>query len=250
MGNTASRARKLNQTLAATPVTRTSQARLPPQTLKEQFARGPEKPKQEKESSIQTKGTQPATDASLNRNQGNGIVATPDKNTSAANIPEGRDGMDPSADAAFINSINQLGRQIQSYAADNSSKMDVRALRQLMNRKRLFTEGQKEVEAQMTLEGTRTMLHPRTLTAVLNALRDGRTPTAEISQDYLVAPEYLEHMGRFRVADRIVVIEEHRKEDEIGPKAGQPPILMMDYEGAMGEEANTDRLNELRKRLE
>lgn len=238
MGNTASRARKLNQTLASTPVTRSSQARLPPQALKEQFARGPENASEEKP----TEPQEPEPRA-------NG-VAKHSSSPSPATSPEGRDGMDPSADAAFINSINQLGRQIQSYTADNSTQMDVRALKQLMNRKRLFSEGQKEVQAQMSSETTRTMLHPRTLTAVLNALRDGRTPADVIARDYLVAPEYLQNMGRFRVADRIVVIEEHTKEDEIGPKAGQPPVLMMDYEGAMNEEANTERLNELRKRLE
>lgn len=245
MGNTASRARKLNQTLASTPVTRTSQARLPPQALKDQFARGPENVKEEKSTE-----TEPQNKSKSEAKATNEIAKSTPGGAHLANSPEGRDGMDPSADAAFINSINQLGRQIQSYAVDNSAQMDVRALKQLMNRKKLFSKGQKEVEAQMSAEGTRTMLHPRTLTAVLNAMRDGHTLVEEIARDYLVLPEYLQNMSRFRVADRIVVIEEHTKEDEIGPKAGQPLVLMMDYEGPMSEEANTERLNELRKRLE
>lgn len=243
MGNTASRARKLNQIPAATTVARTSQARLPTQALKEQFARGPEKAQQSTEGLSDTKQSSKAPE---NTPGAHSLAST----ALPSNVPEGRDGMDPSADAAFINSINQLGRQIKSYTAQNTGQMDVRALKQLINRKRLYSEGQKEVEAQMSAEATRTMLHPRTLTAVLNAVRDGTTLPAEIAKDYQVEPGFLDHMARFRVADRIVVIEEQTKEDEIGPKASQPPVLMMDYEGAMGEEANNGRLNELRKRLE
>lgn len=259
MGNKISRpARKLNKTiLEAGKVSRTAQARLPPQALKEQFEAGIE-PRQEQRQDERQEQRQDKRQAQRqDETQEGKNTARPlppymkQNNADRSSQPEGRDGMDPQADQSFIDSINKLGRQIQSSTGENPGQLDVRALRQLMNRKSLYEKGQSEVATQMAGESSkaRTMLHPRTLTAVLNAL-EGKASPSEIAQDFLVSPQYLENLGRFKVAENIVVIEEQTKEDEIGPKAARPSELMIDYDGDMSEEVNSERLRQLRLRLE
>lgn len=261
MGNKISRpARKLNKTiLEAGKVSRTAQARLPPQALKEQFEAGIEPRQDERHERQEQRQDKRQDERQETQTQDGKNTARPLPPYMKQNIkadrssqqPEGRDGMDPQADQSFIDSINKLGRQIQSSTGENPGQLDVRALRQLMNRKSLYEKGQSEVATQMAGESSeaRTMLHPRTLTAVLNAL-EGKASPSEIAQDFLVSPQYLENLGRFKVAENIVVIEEQTKEDEIGPKAARPSELMIDYDGDMSEEVNSERLRQLRLRLE
>lgn len=258
MGNKISRpARKLNKTiLEAGNVSRTAQARLPPQALKEQFEAGIEPRQEQRQDERQEQRQDKRQEAQTQDGKSMARPLPPymKQNTKAdrnSPHPEGRDGMDPQADQSFIDSINKLGRQIQSSTGENPGQLDVRALRQLMNRKSLYEKGQSEVATQMAGESSkaRTMLHPRTLTAVLNAL-EGKASPSEIAQDFLVSPQYLENLGRFKVAENIVVIEEQTKEDEIGPKAARPSELMIDYDGDMSEEVNSERLRQLRLRLE
>lgn len=239
MGNKASRpARKLSNTIVNTDsISRSSKVQLPSQALKDHF--------ENSEPSTKNSGKTPAH-ADTNHNILN------------ASIPEGKDGTDPTADQAFIDSINKLGRQIHSHSAKNpSQQLDVTALKQLLNRKNLFEQGQKEVEAQLdALTKSRTMIHPRTLTGILNALNDKRTSRETIEKDYQVLDTFLDNLSRFKLAERVVVIEEHTKEDEIGPKLGQPVARaasessMIDYEGEMGESVDNSRIKKLRQRLE
>lgn len=259
MGNKISRpARKLNKTiLEAGKVSRTAQARLPPQALKEQFEAGIEPRQEQRQDERQEQRQNERQAQRQDETQDGKNTARPlppymkQNKADRSSQPEGRDGMDPQADQSFIDSINKLGRQIQSSTGENPGQLDVRALRQLMNRKSLYEKGQSEVATQMAGESSkaRTMLHPRTLTAVLNAL-EGKASPSEIAQDFLVSPQYLENLGRFKVAENIVVIEEQTKEDEIGPKAARPSELMIDYDGDMSEEVNSERLRQLRLRLE
>lgn len=173
--------------------------------------------------------------------------------------PRGKDGMDPQADQGFIRMMNDLGKQIHSHNANHNQHIDVRALKQLLNRKQLHDQGQSEVKAQ--IDGSadrlaRTMVHPRTLTAIVNALNDANYPHAEIARDYDISQEFLQNMSRFQVANKVVIIEEHRKDDEIGPKVSQPMARaatessMIDYDGEMSEIVNEERIRNLKKRLE
>lgn len=254
MGNKASRpARKLTKHIVHADNTAAAPLRihLPTQAMKDRF----EHPEQAK-----TAKTEPQPKPETT---GNGSEVT-GPSTGAANTlqtpggPEGKDGADPQADQNYINFINNLGRQIHSQTASSpGQEHSVTALKQLLNRKKLYEKGQNEIEAQLGSTGeTRSMLHPRTLTAVINALADKRTDQDAVCEDYQVDRAFLANLGRFRVADRIVVIEETTKEDEIGPKVGQAAARaatepsMIDYNGDMAEEVNSDRLRELQRRLQ
>lgn len=252
MGNKASRpARKLTNTIVHTgPVVRSSQPHLPSQEEMlnlEQTSRA-RATKSEEQGKEQTEQPQQnANPGQLSRNE----------NTDAQG-PEGKDGMDPTADKAFIDSISMLGRQIQSHSARNpAEQLDVTALKQLLNRKVLYEKGQNEVKAQLNAQqDTRTMIHPRTLTAILNAINEHKAAPLEVLKDYQVQEAFLENLSRFRVASNMVIIEEDHKDDEIGPKIGQPTARaasegsMIDYNGDMTEAVNQDRIKQLRKRLE
>lgn len=237
MGNKASRpARKLTKTIVnSEAITRSNNVQLPTQALKDTFE----------------KSTEPKSPL-------NGTPAPLDDTASSLRGPEVKDGMDPLADQGFINSINRLGRQIHSHSAKSpTDQLDVTALKQLLNRKELHAKGQKEVEAQLEdLPNARTMVHPRTLTAILNALNDNATERSDIVKDYQVQDLLLNNMSRFKVADKIVIIEEQTKEDEIGPKIGQPTVRaayeekMLDYNGEISEEVDDARIKKLRLRLE
>lgn len=242
MGNKASRpARKLANTVTKTsPVTRSSQAHLPSQELKDKYGNSAKEAEQHSTSNKDTTGDK-----------------VPEQTSPRDSVPSGKDGMDPTADQAFINSINRLGRQIHSHTSRNpAEQLDVTALKQLLNRKSLYEKGQKEVKAQLDLESdSRSMIHPRTLTAILNAL-EHKALTEEIMKDYLVEKSFLENLGRFKVANNVVIIEEDRKDDEIGPKIGLPTAKaatqasMIDYDGDMTESVDTERIKKLRSRLE
>lgn len=156
--------------------------------------------------------------------------------------PEGRDGMDPQADA-FVHLLSLLGKLVQS-TARRTQPANVTALKQLLSRKALYEKGQQERE-----EGTKTMLHPQTLTAIVSALHDG-ADHSRVASDFNVEEQFLANLARFKVANNVVVVEETTKADEIGPKAGQPVRAddAFNYDETEGVEQS--RLETLKKRLE
>lgn len=243
MGSKASKpARRLTKTIVNqenVAAAGRAHVQLPTQAMKDHFENPQEKPQE---------APKPAQAPATREFQGPSSTAG----------PEGKDGMDPQADQNYINFINNLGRQIHSHqkkALDQEG--NIVALKQLLNRKKLYEKGQHEVKAQLgALTDLRTMVHPRTLTGVINALNDKRSTRENISKDYQVSEQFLDNMSRLKVAHNIVVIEETTKEDEIGPKMGQPAARaatepsIIDYDGDMTETVNKDRLRELQKRLE
>lgn len=259
MGSKASKpARKLTNTIANTAsIARSSKPHLPSAELKQQYeqqiSRGrepqlehPENAENRNENTKSENTHMSHTSDSLHRQFGGNAAA------------EGKDGMDPTADKAFIDSINKLGRQIRTHTArDPTNQLNVMALKQLLNRKTLYEKGQNEVKAQLeSHHDSRTMIHPRTLTAIINAVNDHHTAPKYVMEDYHVERAFLNNLGRFKVASNMVIIEEDRKDDEIGPKTGQPRARaagegsMIDYNGDMTETVNQERIKQLRKRLE
>lgn len=234
MGNQASKpARKLAKSVQAAPaVHRTAQAQMP-------------------------KAAIPPKDSPA-EGQGQGHAHVPTHQNTHQDVPQGKDGGDPQVSQAFVDSITQLGRQILSNSAKPpSDQLNVRALKQLLNRKLLYEKGQQEVDSQVNDQGVkRTMIHPRTLSAVLSAVHDKGANLNSIMEDYQLDKSFLRDLGRFQPATTVVAIEDAKKEDEIGPKADQPvPVVaseraMNDHEGEMAEEVNSERVRELKRRLE
>lgn len=258
MGNKASRpARKLTKTIVNTgSIARSSQPHLPSAELKQQYEQqvsgdGHQEPTKESQENKKSENTK-------NANTQMSQPADSGHRQFAGNSTQVKDGMDPTADKAFIDSINKLGRQIKSHTArDPTDQLNVTALKQLLNRKTLYEKGQNEVKAQLeSHHDSRTMIHPRTLTAIINAVNDHHTPHEEVMKDYQVGRGFLDNLSRFKVASNVVIIEEDRKDDEIGPKMGQPRARaasessIIDYNGDMTETVNHERIKELRKRLE
>lgn len=200
----------------------------------------------------------PKTMIPLNDSRTHAQAQVPTSQNPAQEVPQGKDGGDPQVSQAFVDSITQLGRQILSNSAKPpSDQLNVRALKQLLNRKLLYERGQQEVDSQVNNEGVkRTMIHPRTLSAVLSAVHENGANLTSVMEDYQLDKSFLQDLGRFQPASTVVVIEDARKEDEIGPKPDQPvPVVasekaMNDYEGEMAEEVNSERLRELKRRLE
>lgn len=266
MGNKASRpARKLTNTIVNNGgIKRSSQPHLPTQEQISNFQNSQQNneinetstARPESETSTQNEADTTKPDSKSTRTEQ--LPGELLRNKSHLNSPEGRDGQDPTADKAFIDSISRLGRQIQLHTARNpAEQLDVTALKQLLNRKALYEKGQNEVKAQLnSQQDTRTMIHPRTLTAILNAINEHKTSPDEVLKDYQVDQAFLQNLERFKVAQNMVILEEEHKDDEIGPKIGQPTARaasessMIDYNGDMTERVNEDRLKKLRKRLE
>lgn len=305
MGNKASKpSRKLAGTIsknAKPTVTRSSNInQLPSQSLKQQY----EQHSIQEESHKALNGAIPLTpqdqtigkttpDESLNQtppqssyNQGtfdalflkkklNQNEKLAPKNEPDVTLPEGKDGFDPQVGSQYnekyVNSIFQLGKQIQSQSMDQKFDPNIRALKQLDNRKSLFEKGQQELQHQMDpnsgengpekeqKEVKRTMIHPRTLTAVLSDLKDSRVSNSTLAKDYQLHESFLSELGdRFTVATNTVIIEEEAKEGEIAPKIGavarakaaaDGDQLLMDYNGEVGERVNAQRLKTLQSRL-
>lgn len=257
MGSSASRpARKLTKNIVNTDkILRSSRAHLPPKELKEQFERsaeggqetpkGPEKTKKE--------GTESQKETSKVPSQHRFQQQSPQ---GQGNVPHGKDGMDPTADQAFIDSISKLGRQIKSEdaAGPNQQQLDVRALKQLLNRKALYEKGQKEVKDQLDSQQphSRTMIHPKTLTAILNAFHDEGVTNERVLKDYELSGDFLQNLNRFKVAQNIVPLQEDTKEDEVGPRTERDRlrVLETDEERTTEGDIENERLKVLRKRLE
>lgn len=266
MGNKASRpARKLTNTIVNTGgIKRSSQPHLPTQEQISNFQNSQQSHEtgETNETKSETGGTSNKTQATTTNHskptKNDQLPGELLKKQTHVNSPEGRDGLDPTADKSFIDSISRLGRQIQLHTARNpAEQLDVTALKQLLNRKALYEKGQNEVKAQLnSQQDTRTMIHPRTLTAILNAINEHKTSPEEVLKDYQVDQAFLQNLERFKVAQNMVILEEEHKDDEIGPKIGQPTARaasessMIDYNGDMTERVNEDRLKKLRQRLE
>ncbi|KAJ9113477.1 hypothetical protein QFC19_000397 [Naganishia cerealis] len=188
--------------------------------------------------------------------------------TSSNNVPEGKDGYDPQVspeqEKYFIDSITQLGKQVHSTSQTARSRPDSMALKQLQFRKSLFQKGQKELEQQKDPQGPmmsggangggsveRTMIHPRTLGAILKDLEDPRTTKSMILEDYQLAPGFLSGLERFRVASTVYIEPKEDKEGEIAPAVGEPERTLLDYDGAgeVGEKMDQQRVEKLKSRL-
>lgn len=193
------------------------------------------------------------------------------KHSSEANVPYGKDGGDPQIDGTdpydpgFVSSITRLGKQIHSISLDQDARMRQQsmALKQLKFRKQLFEEGEREVQSQMKQgveaghgstekEVIRTMVHARTLGAIINDIHDPRLDDSRILLDYQLHPDFLKELGkRFKVATNTVVIEDNTKEDEIGHRITpiSSPEAMTDENGELGEAMGTEKLKTLKDRL-
>lgn len=184
------------------------------------------------------------------------------------NVPEGKDGYDPQVspeqEKYFIDSITQLGKQVHSTSQTARSRPDSMALKQLQFRKSLFQKGQKELEQQKDPQGPmmgggangggsveRTMIHPRTLGAILKDLEDPRTTKSMILEDYQLAPGFLSGLERFKVASTVYIEPKEDKEGEIAPAVGEPEKTLLDYDGAgeVGEKMDQKRVEKLKSRL-
>lgn len=258
MGGSASKpARKLTKNIVNTDkITRSSRAHLPPQALRERFeksgapeATAPAATEAKKESSQKA-------DQSQKKQESQSPAPLHHRFQSpSGNTPPGKDGMDPTADQAFIDSISKLGRQIHSEEAQAPSQnVDVRALKQLLNRKALYEKGQKEVKDQLDAGGAqqRTMIHPKTLLAILNVFHDEGVPNETVIKDYELNEGFLKNLSRFKVAQNIVPLQEDTKEDEVGPRTPKDRIRTQttDEEFGIDGDVGSERLKQLRKRLE
>lgn len=171
------------------------------------------------------------------------------KDSLRASVPEGKDGMDPQADQKYLDLITNLGRQIHSKnVGQPDQQADVTALKQLLNRKRLYAAGQSEEKAQLDTPGTshRTVISPKTLTAIIDAMNDPNSRDVDVTRDFLLEKNFLEGLRRFKVAHNVVMIEEHADEDQIGPIKGRRPTEKEDMESEMDD----PQLKELKRRLE
>lgn len=254
MGSSASRpARKLTKTIVNTDkILRSSKAQLPPKALREQFENSQAQETTPEASQQQSPNTFEQPRGNDRGSQNLAPHSTP--NTQFANHPPGKDGMDPTADQAFIDSISKLGRQIRSEEAKSpNSQLNVRALKQLLNRKALYEKGQKEVKDQLDPElvHLRTMIHPKTLLSILLAFHDEGITKETVLKDYELSPEFLENLSRFKVAQNVVAIEEDTKEDEVGPKISKDRVRAPETDERDSEgDFENERLKMLRKRLE
>ncbi|KAG5421286.1 hypothetical protein I9W82_000376 [Candida metapsilosis] len=145
--------------------------------------------------------------------------------------PEGKDGGDPheqgtsTYDKGFIDSLNQLGKQIKTVEFNPAKDKNASAIKQLNERKRLYELGEKEIKDQMSQnfhdgkEIFKTMVHPQTLTAILRDLKDPRVDNETIAKDYQLNPEFLSNIGDvFQVPTTVKQFEEETKADEVGHK--------------------------------
>lgn len=194
-------------------------------------------------------------------------VGSVGKNNLKPELPEGKDGFDPdigSYDTNFVKSLKYLGKQIHSNTENATLNPDFSALKQLQKRKELYDRGQKELEIQKDPHGPavrdekqdsnvqRTMVHPRTLSAILSDLKDPRTNEDEITVDYQLNKEFLRELGpRFSVASNHVPIEEDKKEDEISHRVDDPGKSMLDAENPLERDEIMDshKLQSIKKRL-
>lgn len=221
------------------------------------------------EGNVGNGSTQPHTQLSQNTTQSFGSSGRrTDFASNENNVPEGKDGHDPQVspeqEKYFIDSITQLGKQVHSTSQTARSRPDSMALKQLQFRKSLFQKGQKELEQQKDPQGPmmgggangggsveRTMIHPRTLGAILKDLEDPRTTNSMILQDYQLSPDFLSGLERFKVASTVYIEPKEDKEGEIAPAVGETGKTLLDYDeaGEVGEKMDQRRVEKLKSRL-
>ena len=184
------------------------------------------------------------------------------------NLPEGKDGFDPheagtsTYDSQFVSSINNLGRQIHSHSASVNVNPNSNALKQLKFRKQLFEQGENELKSHKDPKDSgdfastdmllRTMVHPRTLGAILTDMRDPRIKNESTIKDYQLSPTFLQELGtRYKVCTNTVIIEEKTKEGEIGHKVTPPTASVLDYneKGELADAEESERYKSLKKRI-
>lgn len=255
MGNKISKQRKLGDTISkATNINRSNINQLPSEQLKIQY-------EQNQQSSHPPP---PTVDESLNQKPLNpSQIPKFDAKYLSKKLkqtPEGKDGFDPQVEKEFnpnfVNSINHLGKQIKSHDLKSNLNPNNIALKQLSNRKSLFEKGEKELESQMNQTDRssikRSMIHPRTLTAILNDLQDSRVSKDQILKDYQLDDHFLNNLhNRFKVASNIVVIEEEASHDQIAPKNSTKRFddNLIDYNGQLNENLDKQKLKNLQNRL-
>lgn len=247
---------------------------LPSEALRKRFEQQPQQEevsaplKSQNQADVDSEGAKLMNDTfSQKQNQLKNAVGFVGKNNVESELPEGKDGFDPdvgSYDASFVSSLKYLGKQIHSNTENATLNPEFSALKQLQKRKELYDRGQKELEIQKDPHGPavrdkkqdpniqRTMVHPRTLSAILSDLKDPRTNDDGITLDYQLNKEFLRELGtRFSVASNHVPIEEDKKEDEISHQVEDPGKSMLDVEDPLKRDERMDshKLQSIKKRL-
>lgn len=275
MGQSTSKpARKLTKTLgdATKTVNRSSKInQLPSSSLKQQFEENYHNElKHNQHDTAQVAGDHASFDPSYLKKKLETSGASKNnelaRHQATSNLPEGKDGLDPheagtsTYDSGFVDSINHLGRQIQSHTPNVRANPNSNALKQLKFRKQLYEEGENELKSQKepedgqhsSSEVLRTMVHPRTLNAILMDIRDPRINNESITKDYQLSPTFLQELGtRYKACTNTVIIEEKTKEGEIGHKIAAPTATVMDYndKGELADAEESERYKSLKKRI-
>ncbi|CUM67585.1 uncharacterized protein PRCAT00005285001 [Priceomyces carsonii] len=276
MGNKASKpARKFTDTVSKGTVNRSSQVnQLPSQTLRLNYE------KHHMEKSINEAQNQEAAGTKINSTL---FLSTSHtsfdpsylkkklKSSSSGKgqkdqtqLPEGKDGFDPQGkfDDDFIKSITRLGKLIESKPESQHFDTSL-ALEQLRFRKDLYAQGQKELDLQKNqgsypqssngsagkeLEVVRTMVHPRTLGAILTDIRDPRIDNERIILDYQLHSNFLDGLGkRFKLATHSAPLDPKPKDDEIGPREEPVSNVVSDKDGA--DNIDKKKLKKLQERI-
>lgn len=160
--------------------------------------------------------------------------------------PPGKDGMDPQVDGTssydtdFVNNVTQLGRKVHQITMPTGNP-NALPLRQLKFRKQIFEQGEAQKHNHET---TKLVVHPQTLSAILNDLADGTTPE-KIAEAFNTTPEFLSGLNRFSVAKKMVVIQESAKEGELNHK--QTGLGRIEAEDNLG--FDKDELKKLKLRI-
>ncbi|KAI5969245.1 hypothetical protein CANMA_001692 [Candida margitis] len=178
--------------------------------------------------------------------------------------PEGKDGGDPheqgtsTYDKGFIDSLNQLGKQIKTVEFNPAKDNNAAAIKQLQKRKKLYELGEQEIKDQMSQsvgdgkEVAKSMVHPQTLTAILRDLKDPRVDNQTIVKDYQLKPEFLDNIGDvFQVPTTVKQFEENAKEDEVGHKTvpQQRRSIHETHDENANETVDGETYKKLQKRL-
>lgn len=248
MGNKVSRpARKLTESVDAAyePLANVSRKKvqLPTAELKARKERGF---RRQEEAAIRTNKINGAS----NNNNNTTMQSAEQK------IRVGKDGRDPQANQAYIDLISDLGRQIHSKnALTEQPQANVTALKQLLNRKKLHLAGQKEAEAHRDANcRKRTMINPKTLTAIIDVMNDSHSTNSEVAREFQLQESFLSSLKRYKVAHNVVIIEEHARDDEIGPIKGKKPRRQPSKDDSQSDWptifSDDERIKELKKRLE
>ena len=133
--------------------------------------------------------------------------------------PENKDGYDPDIgpDAGFSLAVMRLGAQIHSKSENSPIDRNFSGILQLQSRKLQHEIGERENRTDLPPPpGGRTMVHPRTLGAILNDIKDPRTNSELVTADYGLHKDFLSQLGwRFQTAEVVLHEKEEAKDGEI-----------------------------------